>query len=172
MTGMSLVAMAAPSAIPPQMRRPEDTTMVATRRRRAPRMSMWELVTPSVAARGLQPHSAAHRGSRPVARSVRRSKTVMPRLISRPATCIGQYSRLGAANRRTPAKKISLEGGYMVGTVARLIVVQSTSPVPTSVVFMTRTPSQVLSPSTSTTGSGKSQSVRRYSSAGSAGTYS
>ncbi|OUE29353.1 hypothetical protein BFL35_15585 [Clavibacter michiganensis] len=110
-TGMSLVAMAAPSAMPPRHRIPPATSSDAARASSAPSASTCELVTTSLATSGHHAQSAAHHTGLPRFRSARRSSSVTAVMMRSPAAWNVQYSAVTGTTARTPAKYSSAMGG-------------------------------------------------------------
>ncbi|OUD96429.1 hypothetical protein CMMCAS03_00625 [Clavibacter michiganensis subsp. michiganensis] len=110
-TGMSLVAMAAPSAMPPRHRIPPATRSDAASASRAPSASTCEFVTTSLATSGHHAQSAAHHTGLPRFRSARTSRSVTAVIIRSPAAWNAQYSAVTGTTARTPAKNSSAMGG-------------------------------------------------------------
>ena len=109
--GMSFVAVAAPSAIPPQIGRPNATSTTPAVASAAPTTSTCELVTASDATSGDQAQSAAHQVGRPIRRSTTTSPTVTPSDTSRPATWNGRYWAVAGTKNRTAANHSCAIGG-------------------------------------------------------------
>jgi hypothetical protein len=66
---------------------------------------------PSLATSGQNAQSAAQRGSSPHRRRPSSSSSVIPTVISRPVSCIGQYVTVAGTAARTSANSSSLVGG-------------------------------------------------------------